>query len=144
MYTDSAADSILKGVGEQLHSMKINIADAAISTALVFLLIPRFGVVGYVAVIYICELFNIAMSLKRLTQVTGLILHPAEWVFLPAIAAMLSASLLRPLFGVITMPASLALAVTAVAAGYIGIMAMIWGRRPFSKRRIQAKRAAAN
>lgn len=69
MYLDGAVDGILKGLNEQLHSMKINIADAFLSVLLVYFLIPIFGVKGYVAAIFVCEIFNCGMSLIRLVQI---------------------------------------------------------------------------
>ncbi len=70
MYLDGAVDGILKGLNEQLHSMKINIADAFLSVLLVYFLVPHFGVKGYVAAIFICEILNCGMSLMRLVKIS--------------------------------------------------------------------------
>ena len=66
MYLDSIVDALLKGLGHQVYSMGINIADAAISILLLLLFLPRYGISGYVAVIYITEIFNFVLSLFRL------------------------------------------------------------------------------
>ena len=47
MYLDTATDAMMKGLGEQVYSMKINVADAAISVLLIALLIPHFGIGGF-------------------------------------------------------------------------------------------------
>jgi len=70
MYLDGAIDGLLKGLNEQIHSMKINIMDAALSVLLVYFLVPHFGVNGYVVAIFACEIFNCGMSLLRLINIT--------------------------------------------------------------------------
>ena len=51
MYLDHVSDAILKGIGEQVYSMLVNISDAVLSIVLVIVLIPRMGVFGYAVVI---------------------------------------------------------------------------------------------
>ncbi len=71
MYIDTSTDAILKGLGEQLYCMTVNIADALLSVSLVALLVPRYGVMGYIATIYIAEIINAALSIGRLIKVTA-------------------------------------------------------------------------
>ena len=72
MYTDTVTDSLLKGMGEQLYSMKVNIADALISVTLVYFLVPRYGINGYIVTIYIAEIINAALSIARMVKVCGI------------------------------------------------------------------------
>jgi len=65
MYLDIVTDCALKGLGEQVYSMKVNILDAAVSALLVWLLVPGLGITGYTATIYIAELLNFALSVAR-------------------------------------------------------------------------------
>ena len=69
MYADTSTDAILKGLGEQFHCMKVNIADALLSVILVCLLVPRYGIMGYIATIYIAEGVNAFLSISRLIKV---------------------------------------------------------------------------
>ncbi|MBQ9735538.1 MAG: oligosaccharide flippase family protein [Clostridia bacterium] len=71
MYLDSVVDAHLKGLGYQVYSMGINIADAALSVGAVLLLLPTLGADGYVLVIYLAEIFNFAMSLAKLRRAVG-------------------------------------------------------------------------
>ncbi|OLA56794.1 MAG: hypothetical protein BHW37_05410, partial [Firmicutes bacterium CAG:272_52_7] len=64
MYLDTAVDSALKGIGEQVYTMKVNIADAFISVIAVWLLVPLLGLDGYIAVIFISEIFNFDLSIR--------------------------------------------------------------------------------
>ena len=68
MYLDHVTDSMLKGIGEQVYSMWVNIADSFLSVLLVYLLIPMFDISGYALVIIIMELFNFTLSFLRLRK----------------------------------------------------------------------------
>lgn len=83
MYLDTATDAMMKGLGEQLYSMKINIADAALSLLLVILLVPRFGVWGYIVTIYISELFNTVCSITHLLMISETPVRLCKWVYKP-------------------------------------------------------------
>ncbi len=97
MYLDHVSDQILKGVGEQVYSMWVNIADSALSLILVFFLLPRLLVPGYALVIILMEAFNFIMSVSRLARRVSLkgILTPRLLIPLPeaALACFLSAIL---------------------------------------------------
>ena len=69
MYLDGAIDSILKGLNEQIYSMKINITEALLSIILVYTLIPKFGIKGYIITIFVCEIFNCCMSMLKLIKI---------------------------------------------------------------------------
>ena len=71
MYLDTVVDGMLKGLGEQLASMKYNIIDSAISVFLVYTLLPQMGVRGYIICVFVTELVNDVLSLARLISVTG-------------------------------------------------------------------------
>ena len=70
LYTDIVTDGCLKGLGQMMHSMVYNIAEAALGLTLVWALLPRWALAGYVFVLYVCEIFNFALSLRRLRKVT--------------------------------------------------------------------------
>ena len=95
MYLDTATDAMMKGLGEQLHSMKINIADAAISLLLVLLLVPRFGIFGYIITIYISELFNTVCSITHLLMISKTPVRLCKWVYKPLFCIVLSTVAVR-------------------------------------------------
>lgn len=71
MYMDMITDGCLKGLGEMMFCMVVNIADAGLSALLVWLMLPRGGIAAYCFVICFTETFNFAVSLWRLRRVTG-------------------------------------------------------------------------
>lgn len=89
MYLDSVVDAHLKGLGYQVYSMGVNIADAAISVLAVLLLLPVFGADGYVMVIYLTELLNFTLSLRKLRRAVPLRFSCGS-VLSPFLAGLLS------------------------------------------------------
>lgn len=128
MFLDTTVDSILKGLGEQVFTMKVNIVDAAICLIFVILLVPRMGIYGYVVVIYVSEAVNAALSIGRMQKITGIrigasvMLVPFLWVAVSAAAVNAAELVLVYICG---------MSVTAVpkillfAAVYIGL-AYLW------------------
>ena len=66
MYMDTVTDSILKGIDKQVTVVKINIFDTLLCIALIYLLVPKAGLTGYIAVLYISELLNLILSMGTL------------------------------------------------------------------------------
>ncbi len=68
MYVDHAVDAMLKGLGEQLYCMKVNIVDAGISVLLVWIFCGSFGIYGYILTLYLTEGLNLTLSAARLSS----------------------------------------------------------------------------
>ena len=68
MYLDTVVDGMLKGLGLQLDSMLINLADACLALLAVRTLLPRFGIAAYIAILYGSECFNFLLSFLRLRR----------------------------------------------------------------------------
>lgn len=98
MYLDHVADSMLKGIGEHVYSMWVNIIDAALSVFLVWFLIPRMGIGGYALVIVIMEGFNFILSIGRLYKKIPFKVDFLSAFILPLFAAVLSVALSKSLF----------------------------------------------
>ena len=69
MYLDTVTDGMLKGLDQQIHSMRYNIFDSALCIALVCILLPKYSVKGYIFILYLSELINFYLSFSRLTEV---------------------------------------------------------------------------
>ena len=68
MYTDMIVDGCLKGLGQQVWSMGINILDAGLGVLLVYTLLPIGALDAYIGIIYFNELLNLALSAARLRR----------------------------------------------------------------------------
>lgn len=72
MYIDNAVDAILKGLDKQIDVLKINIIDLVSSIILILILIPKFGMLGYIIRVYFSEIMNFCLSfmcLKKTCQI---------------------------------------------------------------------------
>jgi branched-subunit amino acid transport protein AzlD len=72
MYMDMVTDGCLKGLGQMLYSMTVNIFDSLTCVILVLVLLPRYGLWGYVCIVFASELFNFALSFYRLRRMVHL------------------------------------------------------------------------
>jgi len=84
MYCDMTVDGMLKGLDQQLYSMKYNIIDSALCVVLVYILLPKYAVKGYIVVLFASELINFFLSVRRLTVVATVKIDPARDIFVPA------------------------------------------------------------
>mgnify|MGYP000062441418 FL=1 len=82
IYLDSVVDSMLKGLNQQLHYLTYNILDSFIRVVLVTLLIPKYGLMGLITVMYIGSIFNTGLSLLRLVRVAEIKIK-LVWILLP-------------------------------------------------------------
>ena len=98
MYLDGSVDAILKGLGQQLYCMRVNIADSLISVILIVALLPSFGMKGYIAVVFITELLNTSLSIIKLLDISEVRADIAKWVFKPVGAIVFSSLLSRVIF----------------------------------------------
>ena len=72
MYMDMAVDGCLKGLGEQMWCMGVNIIDSLTSLVLVWLLLPKYALSAYIAIIYFTETLNFVLSFYRLRRLSRL------------------------------------------------------------------------
>ena len=75
--------------------MNVNIADAFLSVALVWFLIPSFGLEGYLFTIYFSELFNTVLSIHHLLSVSHTPVRPFKWVYKPLLCIVVATTAVR-------------------------------------------------
>lgn len=68
MYLDAITDGILRGLGKHMYCMWVNIGDSVVSVLLVYFLLPRFALSGYVFMICFTEVVNFAFSYCKLKK----------------------------------------------------------------------------
>lgn len=90
MYLDHVTDSMLKGIGEQVFSMWVNISDSLLSVILVWFLIPRMGIMGYAVVIVVMEGYNFLLSFIRLRKKIHFKISLPRAMILPLLVSLLS------------------------------------------------------
>lgn len=72
LYCDAVIDAMNKGLGSQKICVRYNIFTSAMDVALLFLLLPSYGMRGYFASFLVTHLINFLLSLGLLLKNTGL------------------------------------------------------------------------
>ena len=117
MYVDSSVDGILKGMGEQVYSMTVNIIDALVSVILVWLLLPRMGLDGFILTIYVTETLNTTLSLCRMLRISKMPVSLWRMVFGPLLCVVLATWAIKGLFTLIPGPDGLPGLILHLSAG---------------------------
>ncbi len=87
MYLDSVVSGMLKGLGQQVHSLWYAVTDSAVRIVLIYLLLPRFGLAGFLYVMLVSNLLTAALSTSRLLTVSRTPMNWGRWVVRPLFAA---------------------------------------------------------
>ena len=66
MYVDNIVDGILKGINEQVGVMCCNIIDLLVTICIIFFLVPKMGITGYIFSIFVSEILNFVISCFQL------------------------------------------------------------------------------
>ena len=70
LYCDAVTDAMTKGLGQQTACVRYNIFTSAMDVALLFILLPTYGMGGYFFSFLITHLINFLLSLRRLLKIT--------------------------------------------------------------------------
>ncbi|MEG1426798.1 MAG: polysaccharide biosynthesis C-terminal domain-containing protein, partial [Oscillospiraceae bacterium] len=88
LYLDVVMDCLLKGLDEQLNSMKYNIMDSGLRVVLILIFMGFFGIRSYIAIIFFSAIFNGFLSMRKVVQATNLQLGFLKQLFYQIPAAM--------------------------------------------------------
>lgn len=83
MYLDHIADGMLKGLDMQKFIMKVNILDAFLSVILAAVLIPNIGILGFIIILYVCELLNCTLSIWKLVSICNFQIKLRQSIIIP-------------------------------------------------------------
>lgn len=127
VYLDFVVDSMMSGLGQQLRTLKINVLDYVIRIGLVLLLIPRFGFMAYIFILYSSAILNATLSIRRLLQVSHASIKFVEWIIKPVLAAAVSGSIVVLAFRLLPMGAepgvlALTIKILLLCALYVGLL----------------------
>lgn len=97
MYAESIVDGILKGLNQQVSSLKYSIADSAIRIVLIVFVVPRFGMNGFLFIMVISNVLTSFLNTHRLLTVTGVKLQWGRWIVRPLLGAAAAVTLTQAL-----------------------------------------------
>ena len=88
MYTESMVDGVLKGLGEQWATFRYSVEDSVLRIAGILLLLPRFGIRGFLGVMVFSNLFTCTLNTVRMLRCTGLRFRWGAWAGWPLLFAL--------------------------------------------------------
>ena len=88
MYTESMVDGILKGLNQQASSLRYSVTDSAIRIVLIVLVVPFFGMNGFLGIMVISNLLTCILNTHRLLRVTSIRMRWGRWVVRPMLGAV--------------------------------------------------------
>ena len=123
LYLESMVDGAMKGIGEQKAVFRYSVWDSVLRIVGVMLLLPRFGMKGFLFVILLSSCYTCAANTGRLLHCCEMKLQLWQWLGAPTLAAVVSAiagNLMREgMSGLLN--ESLPFQLTALAAGGLGM-----------------------
>jgi stage V sporulation protein B len=128
MYLDMSVDGMLKGLDEQKASMMYNIIDSGLCVILVYILLPKMAIKGYIIVLFVSEIYNFFFSIRRLLKVTDAPRPTLEGVLQPLLcvcaAAMIPLAFTRMASPGILGRSTFWLVIAIAAAGWLYTIAL--------------------
>ena len=89
---ESMVDGAMKGVGEQKAAFRYSVWDAVLRLAGVAVLLPRYGMRGFLAVMLLSTLYTCTANTGRLLFASGMPHAFRRWLGAPALAGALAAA----------------------------------------------------
>jgi stage V sporulation protein B len=90
MYIETITDGLLKGIGEQVYTLKVSALNWGLRLIIVYFLIPATGADGYLWLLVASNTFSYVMCIARLKKVTNFYFNFAKNAFLPFIYAIIA------------------------------------------------------
>ncbi len=83
MYLESVVDGILKGLNQQSRSLKYSLLDSTLRIAMIAVLVPRYGIRGFLYIMVISNLLTCLLNTGRLCKVAAVPPDIGKWVLRP-------------------------------------------------------------
>lgn len=90
IYLDRIVDGSLNALDEQVVTLKYNLIDMFVRISAITILIPRYGIKGFILVLFISTTLNTSLGLYKILKVTKLHFKIFDWIIKPGICITLS------------------------------------------------------
>ncbi len=95
MYLESMVDGILKGLGEQLASFRYSVIDSVLRIGMIAVLLPRFGMAGFLFVMLVSNLLTSSLNFFRLLRTAQMRPDWVRWGVKPVASFLFAAAAYR-------------------------------------------------
>lgn len=129
MYAESIVDGILKGLNQQVSSLKYSVTDSAVRIVLIFALVPYYGMGGFLFIMVISNLLTSFLNLNRLLTVTNMKIRWKQWILGPLFCGVTAAVLILPLNTWLSLSSLSPLVITIIGGMMMGVVYVLslWG-----------------
>lgn len=86
MYLESVVDGLLKGLDQQISSLKYGVLDSVLRMGAILLLLPGRGMKGFLLIMVVSNVLTASLNIHRLLVVTGIKIRWGQWVAKPLLA----------------------------------------------------------
>lgn len=91
MYLESMVDGILKGLNQQVSTLRYSVIDSALRIVLILVLVPRAGMAGFLLVMTVSNLLVAFLNVNRLLTITKTRVRWRQWIVSPLLAVVVAA-----------------------------------------------------
>ena len=131
MYLDSMVDGLLKGLNQQVSSLKYSLVDSAVRLTMILLFVPRAGMAGFLFMMTVSNLLMAFLNVSRLLRVTNTPMQWRRWVIVPLLAvavAMEGARFTGRIAPIAALPLPVSTAAgVGVLCGMYALLLLAWG-----------------
>ncbi len=89
MYLESIATGLLHGLGQQMSTLRYNLANSVLRIVAVWFFVPRYGLDGFLWIMIVSNLYTSLACLRRLVQVSGIRIR-ARQISMPILSCALA------------------------------------------------------
>ena len=122
MYLESAISGMMQGLNQQRKALKYNVIDSVLRISLILLVLPKYGISGFLLIMYISNITTSMLNLIRLLKVSKTKFNFNFWLLKPVLASFASIVFEEIVFKYITVAnviLDIVLRISAIAFSYI-------------------------
>lgn len=104
MYVDSLCDGLLKGLNQQNFTFRVSVCDSAIRLIFVYPVLIRFGIGGFIGIMYFSNLLTCFLNVNRLIKISGATLDTKKTVLIPVSTAFTATLVIKAVLSFFAFP----------------------------------------
>ena len=88
MYLDSVCDGLLKGLDQQMSIFRNSMLDSLMRLGLIMVVLPKFGLYGFIGIMYLSNFFTCSLNLLRIIKISGADIRWFKRLVFPGVTAL--------------------------------------------------------
>lgn len=125
MYMDSVCDGLLKGLDEQGSIFRNSMIDSIGRIALILIFLHKYGLYGFIGIMYVSNAFTCTMNFFRLKRVSKADIKWAKWMLFPFVFALMIGTILYLILDTFTLSNLVFSSVFAVLTSLLYLLAVV-------------------